>query len=55
MIKSKKIEECFKGLIGWRNHYDATEIPDLPVGLNASSSNQFFQDIHPALRLDLIK
>lgn len=55
MFVSDEVIECMKGLIGWRNHYDLTDIPALNVSLNSSETGEFYQDYHPALRLDLIK
>lgn len=55
MFKSAQVEECFKNLIGWKNHYDLTEIPALAETTTASESNEYFQDFHPALRLDIIQ
>lgn len=55
MFKSDKIEVCFNNLLGWKNHYDTAEIPELSAELTESDSKEYFQDYHPALRLDLIK
>lgn len=55
MFKSETVEECFSKLLGWSNHYDLTEIPALAETMNESETGEFFQDYHPALRLDLIK
>lgn len=55
MFDSKKSRECLNTLIGWRNHYDETEIPELTPELSESTSGEYYQDKHPALRLDLIK
>jgi len=55
MFNSLDITNCFKNLIGWRNHYDTDEIPTLSEELTTSNSGEYFQDYHPALRLDLIQ
>ena len=43
-----------KGLIGWRDHYDPTEIPALPAALTATETGEYYDQYHPALRLDYI-
>lgn len=43
------------GLIGWKDHYDPTEIAPLPNDLTESETGEFYQEKHPAMRLDLIK
>ncbi|HET8839743.1 MAG TPA: hypothetical protein VFM82_12205 [Flavobacteriaceae bacterium] len=48
------IKECLKNLIGWKNHYDQNEVPELEPELNESESGEFYQQFHPAMRLDLI-
>lgn len=53
-MKNETIKECLKPLIGWQNHYDTTEIPVLSTELNESESGEYFQQFHPAMRLDLI-
>lgn len=55
MYNTKKAKECLKGLVGWQDHYDATEIPALPAELTESETGEYYQERHPALRLDLIK
>lgn len=55
MFDTAKARECLKGLIGWRNHYDLTEIPALSAELKESETGEFYQDEHAAMRLDLIK
>ena len=53
---SQTTRDCLADLLGWRNHYDATEIPNfVDTSLNNSDSGQFLQDFHPAMRLDLVK
>jgi len=55
MFASPEVQECMKSVIGWKNYYNALEIPPLPIALNASDSGEFYQQYHPALRLDIIK
>ena len=54
MFKSDKLIPAYKNLIGWRNHFDTAEI-DIDAGLQTSESGEFYQDKHPALRLDYIQ
>ena len=54
MFTADKIKPCFKNLLGWKSHYDTAEIPKLQTELTDSLSGEFFQDFHPAMRLDLI-
>lgn len=55
MFKSEESRECLKKMIGWKDHYDLTEIPALNPDLKVSETGEFYQEKHPALRLDLIK
>jgi len=55
MFNTPKTKTCFKNLLGWKDHYDLNEIPSLPKTLSKSESKEYYQDYHPALRLDLIK
>lgn len=43
-----------KKVIGFRDHWNATDIPVLPVTLSDSESGQYYQDFHPMIRLDYI-
>ncbi|MDB0602163.1 hypothetical protein PL373_13595 [Tenacibaculum maritimum] len=54
MFDTTKLQNCLKNILGWKNHYDENEIPALNAELNESESGEFYQDYHPALRLDLI-
>lgn len=54
MYNVEKAKECLKGLIGWRDHYDQQEVPQLSTELTESETGEYYQDLHPALRLDLI-
>lgn len=55
MFDSVKLIDGIKNVIGFRNHYDLSEIPALDVDLTTSESGEFIQDKHPALRLDILK
>jgi len=55
MHNSTKVKECLKPVVGWKDHYDLNEIPALSDGLKVSESGEYYQEKHPALRLDLIK
>lgn len=55
MFDSTKVIDGMKHLIGFRDHYDLTEIPALDIDLTTSESGEFIQDKHPALRLDILK
>jgi hypothetical protein len=50
-----KAKKCLSGLVGWRNHYDTKEIAELSEELQVSETGEYYQERHPALRLDLIK
>ncbi len=43
-----------KGVVGWKEHFDPTDIT-VPVARQASSSGRYFQEFHPAMRLDKVK
>lgn len=47
--------KCLQNLVGWKDHYDTNEIPHLPNEIRVSESGEFYQEKHPAMRLDLIK
>lgn len=53
MVRANDVKECFKTLIGWKPHYS----DEVQIGseLQQSDSGEFFQDFHPALRLNLIQ
>lgn len=44
-----------KKQIGWRNHWDLTEIPALPTSLTDSESGKVYQNYSRLLRLDYIE
>lgn len=54
MFNSTKVVDKYKNLLGWKQHHDVTEI-DLPAELTLSDSKEYYQQKHPALRLDLIQ
>ncbi len=54
MFDTSKIVPAFANLLGWKQHYDITEISIAPA-LQVSESGEFYQQKHPALRLDIIQ
>lgn len=54
MFNSEVVRPCLSNLIGWKDHYDLTDIPATPADLKISETGEYFQEIHPAMRLDLI-
>lgn len=44
----------YKNLIGWRQHTNNTEF-QIDVALTSTESGEYFQQKHPALRLDIIR
>ena len=54
MFDNRVIAEL-KKVIGWKNHWDTTEIPTLPADYKATESGQYYQDYHPNVRLDYIQ
>lgn len=54
MFKAENLIPAYSNLIGWKQHHDTTEI-ELDSSLTSTDSGEFFQDKHPALRLDIIK
>lgn len=53
-MQNQKIKDCLINLIGWKDHYDTNEISTLGADIKKTISGEYFQDFHPALRLDLI-
>lgn len=52
MTRANDAKECFKTLIGWKQHYDnSITISD---DLQESESGEYYQDFHPALSLNYI-
>jgi len=43
-----------KKVVGFRDHWNATDIPALPTALTESESGQYYNDFHPMIRLDYI-
>ena len=54
MFNTTLVTAQLRKVIGWKNFWDLTEIPALGATLNLSESGQYYQDFHPALRLDYI-
>ncbi len=54
MFDNRVIAEL-KKVIGWKDHWDLTEIPALPASLTGTESGQYYQDYHPTVRLDYIQ
>ena len=54
MFDNRVIAEL-KKVVGWRNHWDSSEIPTLPTSLSDTESGQYYQDFHPSVRLDYIQ
>lgn len=55
MFDSEKSRACLRTIIGWKDHYDLTQIPALSADLKVSASNEYYQEKHPAMQLDIIK
>lgn len=55
MFDFPDIITAFANLLGWKDHYDPTEIPALPASLTTSETGEYYQQKHPALRLDIIQ
>jgi hypothetical protein len=43
-----------KKVVGFRDHWNATDIPALPSALTETESGQYYNDFHPMVRLDYI-
>lgn len=54
MFDNRVITEL-KKVIGWKDHWDVTEIPALPASLTDTESGQYYQEYHPSVRLDYIQ
>tara|TARA_R110000824_G_scaffold395070_5_gene595380 strand:- start:6048 stop:7190 length:1143 start_codon:yes stop_codon:yes gene_type:complete len=54
MFDNRAIAEL-KKVVGWRDHWDITEIPALSAALTTTESGQYYQDYHPSVRLDYIQ
>ncbi len=55
MFNSTRARACIRKLIGWKNHYNLSDIPALNPDLNISETGEYYQEKHPALALDTIK
>ena len=53
MFNSNSVKTELKHLIGWHQHYDTNEI-QISSDLTKTDSGEYYQDLHPAMRLDLI-
>lgn len=49
MYNTEQVYQCLKNVLGWKDHYDLTDIPALPADLTASESGQYFQSINSTL------
>ncbi len=54
MFDNRVIAEL-KKVIGWKDHWDLSEIPTLSAALKTTESGQHYQDYHPSVRLDYIQ
>lgn len=54
MFNTALVITALNKLIGWRNHYDLTEVPALAASLNTSETGEFFQDYHPVCDLKVV-
>lgn len=53
-FKSDELIPVYKNLIGWRQHYDATDF-QIGTPLTVSDSNEYYQQKHPGVNLEYIK
>jgi len=54
MFDSAKLYTAYKNLIGFKQHFDTSEI-EIDGDLIISESGEYYQEKHPALRLDYIE
>ena len=54
MFEERTITEL-KKVIGFRDHWNAVDIPALPIAMSSTESGQYYQDFHPLVRLDYIE
>lgn len=54
MFDATIVNPAFQQLIGWREHFDPTDIT-VAAPLQVSETGEFYQQKHPALRLDIIQ
>jgi len=55
MFDFPAIITAFANLLGWKDHYDLSEIPALPASLTTTETGEYYQQKHPALRLDIVQ
>ncbi len=56
MFKKEIVVPPLSKVVGWKEHYDNSEIPAFTdTDLSISESGEFYQEKHPAMRLDLIQ
>ena len=55
MFDSAKVFAAFETLIGWREYYDSNIIPNWTGNLGTSDSGQYYNILHPSLKLQYIK
>lgn len=54
MFKSEIIAEAYKNCLGWRQHHDTNEF-SIDNALTVTETGEYYQQKHPALRLDIIR
>lgn len=54
MYRQSDIKNGLAGLMGWRQHYDASEF-EIESDLTQSSSGTYYQDVHPLVTLSNIR
>lgn len=53
MYRAEAIKQAFIHLLGWRQHYNTTEL-SISEDLTKSETGQYYQDMHPLVTLDSI-
>lgn len=53
-FKSSELIPVYKTLLGWRQHYDATDF-QIGAPLTVTDSNEYFQQVHSGVKLEYIK
>ena len=54
MFEASLLHPHYQQLIGWKQHYDTTDI-EIPMALTLSETDEYFQQKHPALDLAVIR
>lgn len=54
MFIANTVIPAYKSLLGWKQHHDTDEL-EIDNGLTTTDSGEYYQDKHPALRLDIIQ